>query len=59
MSTNKNLTRDIAVRLIKEQNVICPNCGKEELNSRYTYKKQNTEYICPACKEIYHPCKFI
>jgi len=59
MSTNKNLTRDIVTILIKEQDVVCPNCGKEKLNSRYTYKKQNIEYICPVCKEIYHPCKLI
>ncbi len=41
------------------QEVICPNCGKDKLISRYKYKKQNVEYICPACKEVYHPTKLI
>lgn len=59
MASNTNLTRDIAIRLIKKEEVICPNCGKEKLCSRYTYKKQNVEYICPACKEVYHPAKLI
>ena len=59
MASNTNLTREIAIRLIKNQEVICPNCGKDKLCSRYTYKKQNVEYICPVCKEIYHPTKLI
>lgn len=59
MATNTNLAREIAVRLIKEQEVICPNCCKEKLRSRYTYKNQNVEYTCPSCKEVYHPTKLI
>lgn len=59
MATNTNLTREMAIRLIKGQEVICPNCCKEKLRSRYTYKKQNVEYLCPSCKEVYHPAKLI
>lgn len=59
MGTNKNLTKEEAIKLIKGQEVICPNCGKDRLTSRYTYKKKNVEYKCICCKEIYHPCKLI
>ena len=59
MATNTNLTREIAVRIIKKQEVICPNCGKEKLRSRYTYKNQNVAYRCPTCKEVYYPVKLI
>jgi len=56
MPSNINLTREIAVRLIKQQEVLCPNCAKDKLVPRYTYKNKNTEYKCPACGTIYHPC---
>ncbi len=59
MASNTKLTRETAVLLIKGQAVICPSCGKELLRSRYTHKKQNVEYLCPACKEVYHPTKLI
>ena len=59
MATNTNLTRELAVKLIKEQNVPCPNCKGAELISRYAYKKRNVAYKCPVCNEIYHPCKLI
>ena len=59
MASNTNLTRELAVMLVKGQNVICPACGKEVLVSRYGHRNQNTEYKCPACGEIYHPCKLI
>ncbi len=59
MASNTNLTREIAVRLIKGQKVICPKCGRDQLRPRYAYKKQNVEYVCPECKEVYHPAKFI
>ena len=57
--SNINLTREIAVQLIKKQEVSCPNCKKDTLKSRYTHKNQNVEYKCPFCKTIYHPCKLI
>lgn len=59
MPSNINLTRELAIQLIRSQEVICPNCGKDKLCPRYTYKKQNVEYKCPVCKVIYHPYKFI
>ena len=59
MATNSNLTQELAAKLIKSQNVVCPNCGKSVLSPRYGYKNQNTEYKCDACGEIYHPCKLI
>ena len=59
MPSNTNMTRKIAVSLLRQQEVICPACGKAKLQSRYTYKNQNVEYICPACKTVYHPCKMI
>jgi len=45
--------------LIKGQAVTCPNCEKDVLVSRYRHKNQNVEYKCPACGEVYHPCKLI
>lgn len=57
--SNTNLTRELAVKLIKSQEVVCPKCNKSVLVSRYSYKSRNTEYKCPACGEIYHPCKLI
>lgn len=59
MPSNTGLTRDDAVRLLRGQPVSCPRCGREKLLPRYTYKNRNTEYKCPACKEIYHPVKLI
>ena len=59
MATNTNLTREQAVMLVRGQSVLCPNCKKEPLVSRYGHKKQSVEYKCPACGEIYHPCKLI
>lgn len=59
MSSNTGLTRELAVRLIRMQKTFCSKCGKGVLVSRYTYKKSNTEYKCPVCGEIYHPCKLI
>ena len=53
MSNNTNLTRDLAVKLIKSQEVVCPKCKKGILIPN------NTEYKCPACGEIYRPCKLI
>ena len=59
MSSNTGLTRELAVQLIRMQEVVCPKCGNGMLVSRYTYKKISIEYKCPACGEIYHPCKMI
>ena len=59
MATNTNLTIDIAEKLVKGEKVICPNCGEGVLVKRYSYKKQNTEFKCNVCSEIYHPCKLI
>lgn len=56
---NTNLTRELAVKLIKSQKVLCPKCGQTTLVPRYSYKKQNVEYKCETCGEIYHPCKLI
>lgn len=59
MSNNTNLTRELAAKLIKSQEVVCPKCNKSILAPRYSYKRNNTEYRCPTCGEIYHPCKLI
>lgn len=59
MATNTNLTKETAIKLIRMQEVVCPNCGKDLLRSRYAYKKQNAEYLCLSCKEVYHPTKLI
>jgi predicted RNA-binding Zn-ribbon protein involved in translation (DUF1610 family) len=59
MSKNTNLNRELAIRLIKSQEVLCPKCNKSKLVSRYSYKNTNTEYKCPSCGELYHPCKLL
>jgi predicted RNA-binding Zn-ribbon protein involved in translation (DUF1610 family) len=59
MSNNTNLTKELALKLIKSQEVLCPKCRKTVLVSRYMFKSKNTEYKCPACGEVYHPCKMI
>lgn len=59
MSSNSGLDREKAVALLRGEKILCPKCGEAELLSRYTYKKQSVEYKCPACGEIYHPCKAI
>jgi predicted RNA-binding Zn-ribbon protein involved in translation (DUF1610 family) len=59
MSNNTNLTKEGALKLIKQQPIICPKCKMEKLIPRYTYKNQNVEYKCPNCKEIYHPTKLL
>lgn len=59
MATNTKLTKDIAEKLVKGEKIVCPNCGKSILVRRYSYKKQNTEFKCDICNEIYHPCRLI
>ena len=59
MATNTKLTQEQAVLLVKGQEVVCPNCEKAVLVSRYGHKNQNTEYKCPACGEVYRPCKLV
>lgn len=59
MGSNTNLIIEITVKLIKFRDVVCPNCNKSILVSRYSYKHNNTEYKCPTCGELYHPCKLI
>lgn len=59
VATNTGLTRELAVGLPKKREVLCPNCGKSMLVSRYAHKKQNVEYKCTVCKEINYPCKLI
>jgi len=59
MASNTNLSREMAVKLLKGEKISCPACGKENLVSRYGHRNPNTEYKCPACGEIYHPCKLI
>ena len=59
MPSNVNLTREIAIALIKGATVLCPCCKAETLVSRYKHKNQNVEFKCPSCKTIYHPCRFI
>ena len=59
MPTNTNLTQELAAELVKGREVLCPNCGEQVLISRYRHKNQNTEYKCPACGELYHPCRLL
>ena len=56
MSSNIKLTREIAVQLLRQESVCCPNCEQEILQPRYRHKNQNIEYKCPHCQTIYHPC---
>ena len=59
MASNTGLDRETAVALLKGAKVPCPNCETELLVPRYKHRNANTEYKCPACGEIYHPCKVI
>ena len=56
---NADLTRDIAVKLIKGEEVECPKCKDGKLVPRYTYKNKNTEFKCEVCGEIYRPVRMI
>jgi len=56
---NKNLTRELALQLLKTKELQCPGCNLEKLQPRYRHKKENVEFICPECKEVYHPAKLI
>lgn|GEM_PF-923604 len=58
-SNNTHLTRELAIRLIRAQEVPCPKCKKSILASRYTHKNRNVVFKCPNCGEVYHPCKMI
>ena len=59
MQANKNLTRELAVKLLRSQEVVCPGCRTAVLKSRWAYKNQITEYKCPSCATIYRPCALI
>lgn len=59
MASNTNLTPETAAKLVRGQDVTCPNCGEAVLAPRCPHKKQHVEYQCTACGEIYHPCKLI
>ena len=57
--SNENITREIAVRLIKGEAVTCPKCKEGVLKSRCKHKNANTEFKCEKCGEVYHPVKMI
>ena len=57
MGTNTGLTKEKAALLLKQNELLCPNCGKTNLVPRYKHKNQNVEYKCTECGEVYHPCK--
>ena len=59
MATNTNLTRALAVELLRQKEVVCPACGRAVLTPRYSYKAQNVEYKCIECGEVYRPYKLI
>ena len=41
-------------KLWTEQPVLCPKCGRENLEHLHKKaKKSNTEWKCPACGEIF------
>ena len=48
VATNTGLTRELAVGLPKKREVLCPNCGKSMLVSRYAHKSKtsSTNALC-------------
>ena len=59
MTTNTNLTPELAQALVKQQSVLCPNCQKAILTSRWKHKNQFVEFQCSHCGEVYRPCKLL
>ena len=59
MGTNTNLTREVAIKLLRSEEVVCPACNGAVLKPRHNHKNQNTRYVCPECKEVFRPYKLI
>lgn len=59
MPTNTNLTRELALDLIRGKRTPCPRCGEAALLPRHSHKNANTEFKCPRCGEVYKPCRLI
>lgn len=55
MASDTNLTRELAIKLIRSQVVVCPKCGQSVLHPRYTYKNQNVEYRAPPAAKSTTP----
>ena len=47
------LDRPILKRLWNGEKVMCPKCGKDYLVSLHKSRKDNNDFQCPNCKEIY------
>ena len=59
MQANTNLSRELAIALLKGQPVMCPACAKAALAPRSAHKNFTTRYVCPSCKTAYRPAKLI
>ena len=47
------LDRNILKKLWNKEKVICPKCESDYLIPLHKKKKDNDDFKCPKCKEIY------
>lgn len=53
------LDRKFLKRLWNNEEVICPKCMKGTLIPLHKNKKDNNDFKCPNCKEIYRTIKIL
>ena len=47
------LDRTILKKLWNGEKVLCPKCGEDYLISLHKNKKDNNDFKCPKCKEVF------
>lgn len=47
------LDREFLKQLWNDEKVLCPKCNEEHLIPLHKNKKDNSDWQCPKCKEIY------
>ena len=50
---NMEVDRTFVKKLYNGEKVICPKCNKDYLIPLHKKKKDNDDFQCPNCKEIY------
>lgn len=53
------LDRKMLKNLWNKEKVLCPKCNKEYLITLHKNKKDNNDFKCPNCNEIYRTIKIL